>query len=170
MTLHEWLDANYAKLLTYAKYQCRGDQEQAQDLVQEMITQVLEGRVKVDLSRSPLTYLQFTLRTIRSRNLYGPARVRQTEGKSVVYGDQFVLAGDEWLTAQVEQPMEEGYEFYPLFKQLPLKLRPVMELYLEGLSHREIGARLGRPHQTVQGQLQKGIALLKVLVHGEAGG
>ncbi len=164
MTLQEWLELHYTKLRAYAVYRCRGDREQAHDLLQEMMAMILEGRIKVDITKSPLTYLQCVLATLRGRVQYGSTRIRHDAEGKTTYQDQFVLVGTEFLEAQTGHTQEEGFDFYPFFSQLPPRLQPVMELYLEGLSYREIGGRLGRPHQTVNAQIRQGVARLKALI------
>lgn len=165
MTLQEWLEQHYTKLRAYAVYRCRGDREQADDLLQEMMAMILEGRIKVDIAKSPLTYLQYAMQTLRGRVQYGATRIRHDEGGHTYYQDQFVLMGDdEWLAAQTKPEPEAGFDFYPFFAQLPPRLQPVMELHLEGLSYREIGQRLNRPFQTVSDQIRQGVARLRVLI------
>lgn len=166
MTLHEWVEANYGKLRTYAVYRCRGDVTQAEDLLQEVLERALDGRLQVDVHRSPLTYFQLAMQSWQNRIRHGPTKIRHEEGGKVWYQDQFVLIGDEWLTAQAREPcQEEGFDFYAYFALLPVRLQPVMELHLDGLSYREIGQRLNRPFQTVADQVKQGVARLKVLIH-----
>lgn len=164
MTLQEWLELHYMKLRAYAVYRCRGDREQAHDLLQEMMAMILEGRIKVDITKSPLTYLQCVLATLRGRVQYGSTRIRHDEEGKTTYQDQFVLVGAEFLEAQTEPVQKESFDFYPFFCRLPPRLQAVMELHLEGLSYREIGVRLGRPHQTVNDQIRQGVARLKALI------
>lgn len=166
MTLHDWLETNYAKLRTYAIYRCRGDVTQAEDLLQEVLERALDGRLQVDVNRSPLTYFQLAMQSWQNRIRHGPTKVRQEADGKVWYQDQFVLIGDEWLVAQTQEPVEqEGFDFYAYFKRLPPRLQPVMELHLEGLSEREIALRLQRPHPTIHDQIRQGVARLKVLIH-----
>lgn len=165
MTLTDWVEANYDKLRKYAVYRCRGDQDQAEDLLQEILERILDGRLKVDLAQSPLTYVQQAMLSWHNRIRHGATKVRvECEGK-VWYQDQFVLIGDEWLVAQVHQGEGGGgYDLRPYLASLTPKHQAVMELYLEGLSHREIAKRLGKPASTVQDQWTAAVARLKVLV------
>lgn len=166
MTISEWVEVNYAKLRSYAIYRCYGQVEQAEDLLQELLMMVLDGRIRVDLEKAPLTYLQQAMLSLRTRILHGPTKVRQVEGEKVTWKSQFVLMGDEWLAMQVEQPHEESFDFYPWFARLPMRLQPVMELHLEGVPYRKIALRLGRPPDTVKSQIQQGVKRLQALVRG----
>lgn len=174
MSLPTWLEANYDKLHKYAVYRCRGDQDRAEDLLQEIIERVLDGRLKVDLAQSPLTYIQQAMLSWCNRIQHGSTKVRvECDGK-VWYQDQFVLIGDEWLVAQVHQDgSETGRDLRPYLAHLPPKHQAVMELYLEGLSHREMAKKLGCPLTTVHDRWVAAVARLKVLVlsaGGESGG
>lgn len=171
MTLPEWLEAHYAKLRTYAVYRCRGDVARAEDLLQEVVERALDGRLRLDLDKAPLTYIQRAMQSWENRIRHGSTKVRMEQDGKVWYQDQFVLIGDEWLGAQAHtKPEEEGFDFYAWFRRLPPRLQPVMGLHLEGLSHREIALRLGRPHQTVYDQVRQGVEQLRVLVRGGGGG
>lgn len=165
MTLPQWLEANYDKLRKYAVYRCRGDQDQAEDLLQEILERILDGRLKVDLAQSPLTYIQQAMLSWYNRIRHGSTKVRvECDGK-VWYQDQFVLIGDEWLVAQVHQgETETGRDLRPYLAHLPPKHQAVMELYLEGLSYREMAKRLGCPLTTIHDRWVAAVARLKVLV------
>lgn len=174
MTLQEWLEVNYDKLRKYAVYRCRGDQDQAEDLLQEILERILDGRLKVDLAQSPLTYIQQAMLSWHNRIRHGSTKIRvECDGK-VWYQDQFVLIGDEWLVAQVHQDEGGGgHDLRPYLTHLSPKHQAVMELYLEGLSYREIAKRLGCPLTTARDRWVAAVARLKVLVlsaDGESGG
>lgn len=165
MTLQEWLEANYEKLCKYAVYRCRGDQDQAEDLLQEILERILDGRLKVDLAQSPLTYIQQAMWSWHNRIRHGSTKVRVECNGKVWYQDQFVLIGDEWLVAQVHQDgAETGHDLRPYLAYLSPKHQAVMELYLEGLSHRGIAKRLGCPLTTIHDRWVAAVARLKVLV------
>lgn len=173
MTLADWVEANYGKLRKYAVYRCRGNQDQAEDLLQEILERVLDGRLKVDLAQSPLTYIQQAMWSWHNRIRHGSTKVRvECDGK-VWYQDQFVLIGDEWLVAQVHQDEGGGgYDLRPYLIHLSPKHQAVMELYLEGLSQREIAKQLGCPLTTIHDRWVAAVARLKVLalsVGGESG-
>ncbi len=170
MTLYEWLEANYDKLRKYAVYRCRGDQDQAEDLLQEILERILDGRLKVDLAQSPLTYIQQAMLSWHNRIRHGATKVRvECEGK-VWYQDQFVLIGDEWLVAQVHQDTRgSDRDLHGIVNRLPPKFREVMELYLEGLSYRGIAKHLNKPVSTVHDRWVEGVARLQVLVRGGGG-
>lgn len=165
MTLADWVEANYDKLRKYAVYRCRGDQDQAEDLLQEILERILDGRLKVDLAQSPLTYIQQAMLSWHNRIRHGATKVRvECEGK-VWYQDQFVLIGDEWLVAQVHQDTGgSGRDLQGIISHLPPKFREVMELYLEGLSYRGIAKHLNKPVSTVHDRWVEGVARLKVLI------
>ena len=165
MTLADWVEANYDKLRKYAVYRCRGDQDQAEDLLQEILERILDGRLKVDLAQSPLTYIQQAMLSWHNRIRHGSTKVRvECDGK-VWYQDQFVLIGDEWLVAQVHQDEGgSGRDLHGIISHLPPKFREVMELYLEGLSYREIAKQLKKPVSTVHDRWVEGVARLKVLI------
>lgn len=165
MTLTDWVEANYDKLRKYAVYRCRGDQDQAEDLLQEILERILDGRLKVDLAQSPLTYIQQAMLSWHNRIRHGSTKVRVEHEGTVWYQDQFALVGDEWLVAQVYQDEGGGgFDLRPYLASLPPKHQAVMELYLEGLSYREMAKRLGCPLTTIHDRWVAAVARLKVLV------
>lgn len=63
--LEAWIQTHYRRLYEYACFACYNEKDDAADLLQEVLTQIAEGRIKVDLARSPLTFVQLVLHSRR---------------------------------------------------------------------------------------------------------
>lgn len=181
MTLHEWVEANYAKLQKYALHQCQGDQDQAHDLLQTVIEAVLAGRYTVDVAQAPLTRFQQMMFHKKWRILHGSDKIRQSEryvnGKgeekvAVTWHARLCLTGDEWLVAQ---PMSEeapslGDQVARFIESLPPRYQEIMRLRLQGLTYQEIATRLHLHPASVSATARKGVQRLKVLIHDAGDG
>lgn len=113
--LEQWIQAHYERLYEYAKYRCHGVEVDAQDLLQEVLTHVCEGRLQVDLSRSPLTFLQRVLQS-RKRLLYVPvmAMALPEEAQSV-WEQQEPSQRMEWMVqwiAQLKPDQQQAVQYY----------------------------------------------------------
>jgi DNA-directed RNA polymerase specialized sigma24 family protein len=131
MTLDHWLEQNRTKLLNYAK-KMTAELDHAEDLVQEIIVMVLEGRIRLDLEQYPATYLAKTM-WLRKWDILGDEPVPQ------------------WITSS-DPRLEQAYA---LVRCLPIPLHQnIMEMALGGNSCRVIAAKLGigksRVHSIIQ--------------------
>lgn len=125
--LVEWIEAHYATLVRYAVFRCRGDEAMAHDLLQELFTLMCEGRLNVDLSRSPLTVMQWAMRS----------RQYLVQGDDVVVGSfdeewavQPLWVGDaaspqletmrDWIT-ELPEEQQEAIRTYCQEGSLPAK-------------------------------------------------
>lgn len=175
MTLHAWLEQNYAKLQKYALYQCQGDPEQAHDLLQEVIMAVLSGRYSLDITQAPLTRFQQMMKSKKWRILHGADKVRQNQpytdgtGKTkvaVTWLSRLCLTGDEWLTARAYEPPEPSRteQISECLARLPTRYQVIMQLRMQGLTYQEIASQLHVNPSSVGATVQKGVKLLKALV------
>jgi RNA polymerase sigma-70 factor, ECF subfamily len=140
-----------------------GDREEAEDLLQEVYTEVWRKSVRYDARRgSPMAWLITLTRSrgidrLRARASRGhgmtdsidDAPVAQTQGRDPTPFDQ---QADAEVRVMVMKALVE----------LPAAQRQALELsYYEGLSHSEIAARLKEPVGTIKTRIKLGMSKLK---------
>lgn len=143
-------------LYTYA-YRMVHDEEEAADLVQEVLLYLWEKREAIQLTNSLANYLYAAVR-YRFFNLLDKERVRQNYAESLaafadrsVYQTDFALREKE-LAALIEDAVQH----------LPPKMREVFEWSRkEQLSHREIADKLGITEKTVKNQINGALKILR---------
>jgi RNA polymerase sigma-70 factor, ECF subfamily len=140
-----------------------GDREEAEDLLQEVYTEVWRKSVRYDARRgSPMAWLITLTRSrgidrLRARTSRGhgmtdsidDAPVAQTQGRDPTPFDQ---QADAEVRVMVMKALVE----------LPAAQRQALELsYYEGLSHSEIAERLKEPVGTIKTRIKLGMSKLK---------
>jgi RNA polymerase sigma-70 factor, ECF subfamily len=141
-----------------------GDREEAEDLLQEVYTEVWRKSVRYDARRgSPMAWLITLTRSrgidrLRARTSRGhgmtdsidDAPVAQTQGHDPTPFDQ---QADAEVRVMVMKALVE----------LPAAQRQALELsYYEGLSHSEIAERLKEPVGTIKTRIKLGMSKLKI--------
>jgi RNA polymerase sigma-70 factor, ECF subfamily len=141
-----------------------GDREEAEDLLQEVYTEVWRKSVRYDARRgSPMAWLITLTRSrgidrLRARASRGhgmtdsidDAPVAQTQGHDPTPFDQ---QADAEVRVMVMKALVE----------LPAAQRQALELsYYEGLSHSEIAERLKEPVGTIKTRIKLGMSKLKI--------
>jgi RNA polymerase sigma-70 factor, ECF subfamily len=141
-----------------------GDREEAEDLLQEVYTEVWRKSVRYDARRgSPMAWLITLTRSrgidrLRARASRGHGMtdsiddgpVAQTQGHDPTPFDQ---QADAELRVMVTKALVE----------LPAAQRQALELsYYEGLSHSEIAERLKEPVGTIKTRIKLGMSKLKI--------
>jgi RNA polymerase sigma-70 factor, ECF subfamily len=141
-----------------------GDREEAEDLLQEVYTEVWRKSVRYDARRgSPMAWLITLTRSrgidrLRARTSRGhgmtdsidDAPVAQTQGRDPTPFDQ---QADAEVRVMVMKALVE----------LPAAQRQALELsYYEGLSHSEIAERLKEPVGTIKTRIKLGMSKLKI--------
>ncbi len=63
--LEAFVRAHRPRLLQYAIYQCYGDEDRGEDLLQEVLLRISNGQHVVDYTRSPLTQFQWLMKLVR---------------------------------------------------------------------------------------------------------
>jgi RNA polymerase sigma-70 factor, ECF subfamily len=140
-----------------------GDREEAEDLLQEVYTEVWRKSVRYDARRGPPMAWLITLTRsrgidrLRARTSRGhgmtdsidDAPVAQTQGRDPTPFDQ---QADAEVRVMVMKALVE----------LPAAQRQALELsYYEGLSHSEIAERLKEPVGTIKTRIKLGMSKLK---------
>ena len=123
-----FLETHYTQLREYAIYTAYGDQDWGDELLHDMMERVLSGRVKLDLTASPLTYLQFVLRNCRrdgSRQALVIIETVPEDSQGVwPHSSPLLYVLDDWMT------------------HLTGKQQTVIRLLLDGLTMAEIAGQL----------------------------
>lgn len=65
--IDQFVEDNYLRLKEYALYQTQQDQDKAEDLLHDAIYAIYEGRMVLDLTKSPMTYFQFMLKGVAQK-------------------------------------------------------------------------------------------------------
>ena len=138
-----WIEAHYARLLDYARYQCYEKSLEAEDLLQEVLTQVCEGRIKVDLAKAPLAFLQHALRS-RQRDIPYVTRFLWMEP-----GGRPSSVYDEYLHRWIDDELNE-------------RQRNVIRAFLDGcIFPAQLAKRTGYTIRQVKRYKAQGVARLK---------
>ena len=97
---HKFIEENHKRIRHYAQNIGRGNRQRVEDMVQEVILVLLEGRQNIDFDRAPLSYVFMMLKQQR-RMIYR----RKQEGFEAL---SVVSTGDE--TSHHNHPQEEEKE------------------------------------------------------------
>lgn len=152
MTIGDWLVENMDRLYRYAIHLTR-DQDLAEELVQEIAERVLDGRIKVNLTRYPATLIQRAMMHKYHRLLY------HLDSKELPYQEGEVLNESCWATSNPY--LERLHQLLPMLTDRQLQ---VINLMLdEGLGYRAIGTRLGLDCTTVRSYYEDAVRKLKRL-------
>ena len=97
---HKFIEENHKRIRHYAQNIGRGNRQRVEDMVQEVILVLLEGRQNIDFDRAPLSYVFMMLKQQR-RMVYR----RKQEGFEAL---SVVSTGDD--TSHHNHPQEEEKE------------------------------------------------------------
>ena len=142
MTFSEFVERYYHKLRDYARFKCFNDPDRADDLLQETLVRIQEGRRGIDFERSPLTYSQLVMKSILMNEREGYVYLEDI-GEQVEW-KEFVEEGD------IRRELLDEWRC-----NLPEKYRQVLEDLLMGLSLREMAHRQGVTRQAINEQVRR---------------
>lgn len=148
----EIYDAHFQRLCKVA-FKILRDEEEAREVVQQVMLQLWEEREKLSSIRSIGAYL-YTLTYNRSINIY--KKIRKIQVQPIESQPEIIELGTEPLELQELQAI-----LATAVDQLPVKCKEIFLLSREeGLSYRQIAEQLGISVKTVESQM--GIALKKL--------
>ena len=145
-----------------------GSQSDAEDVVQEVFSQVWQQAARYDPSRGRVAAWLLNLTRSRAIDRLRASRVRRTEAMDDARGNVESVA-DRSLLPDVQAVFNErGARVRLAVAQLPVLQRSALEMaYYEGLTHVEISARLGEPLGTVKTRIRTGLLRLRELLGAE---
>ena len=141
-----------------------GDREEAEDLLQEVYTEVWRKSVRYDARRgSPMAWL---ITLTRSRGI-DRLRARASRGHGMTESiDDAPVArtqGHDPTPFDQQADAEVRVMVMKALLELPAAQRQALELsYYEGLSHSEIAERLKEPVGTIKTRIKLGMSKLKI--------
>jgi RNA polymerase sigma-70 factor, ECF subfamily len=141
-----------------------GDREEAEDLLQEVYTEVWRKSVRYDARRGPPMAWLITL--TRSRGI-DRLRARASRGHGMTDSiDDAPVAqtqGHDPTPFDQQADAEVRVMVMKALVELPAAQRQALELsYYEGLSHSEIAERLKEPVGTIKTRIKLGMSKLKI--------
>lgn len=144
-----------------------GDREEADDLLQEIYTEVWRKSVRYDERRgSPMAWL---ITLTRSRGI-DRIRARASRGHGITESIEDATIADTQGHDPIPFDQQADAEMRALVMkalvELPAAQRQALELsYYEGLSHSEIAERLKEPVGTIKTRIKLGMSKLKTALH-----
>lgn len=144
-----------------------GDQDEAEDLIQEVFSQAWTQARRYDARRGPVSAWLLTI--ARSRAI---DRLRARRGQTslvVPNTNKVVDVPDPGLTQEMlVLNAEQLGRLRTAMEQLPLLQRLALELaYFEGLSHTEVAERLEQPLGTVKTRIRAALQRLRGAMVGQ---
>ena len=146
-----------------------GDEQEAEDVLQEVFAQAFRQASRYDTRRGPVTAWLLTIARSRAIDRLRARRTRvEARGAGIEIIDDMPAVQVDAASAMLDE--ERSRLVREALLGLPLLQRMAIELaYFEGLSHAEIAARLEQPLGTIKTRIR--LALLKlrdVLTEGRA--
>jgi RNA polymerase sigma-70 factor (ECF subfamily) len=146
-----------------------GDEQEAEDVLQEVFAQAFRQASRYDTRRGPVTAWLLTIARSRAIDRLRARRTRvEARGAGIEIIDDMPAVQLDAASAMLDE--ERSRLVREALLGLPLLQRMAIELaYFEGLSHSEIAARLEQPLGTIKTRIR--LALLKlrdVLTEGRA--
>ncbi len=157
MTFEEFVNQHFQRLREYARFKCFNDLDRADDLLQETLVRIQEGRRGIDFTRSPLSYSQLIMKSIL---------INQREGDVYLedMGEQM-----EWTGGCEDE--DNRREWLDEWRgQLPEKYRQVLEELLMGLSLKQMAHRQGVTRQAMNEQVRRLKTYLRTYLQAHASG
>lgn len=158
-----WIEAiqdEYAGALFFFAYRALGNREDAEDVVQEILTRVWRGADRFDPDRGALRTWLFTV----ARNTLIDHRRRQQARPRVV--DQ--VAGDRGEPLDDATAFDRALEAWEMAEALrgltDEHRRVIIETYYRDRSVRQAAKELGIPPGTVKSRLYHGLRNLRVVL------
>lgn len=166
---HELIESQYKKLVKIARYETRGDEIWAQELLQDTLLLLLEGYHNVDFTKSPMMYVQIMMRHVKGRH-------KQLKQKNF---NRTALVAYDPRSPTIEKYLEEERKqtdiefllehFHELRSGLTAKQMQIIEYYLDGRPQLEVAktfnvskTRVGQILLEVKKKLRKkGLILLQ---------
>ena len=154
----DWLDQYTPRLFNYAKQQTRTEQD-AEDVLQDSVARMWKFR---DRCPDGVPALSFAYQTIRCRAIdLGRQQDRRTAREDVSYHRSETDKPD-WFAEDVVENRERAVLLKRALRQLPSKLREVIELKIwGGLTFAQIAKRVGAPLNTVTSRYRYALSHLR---------
>jgi RNA polymerase sigma-70 factor, ECF subfamily len=172
VTAFEEMVNAYARRLYYYAWQFLGDRSTAEDIVQDLFTELWLKHKTWHPNESLQGYL---LKSVKNRCLRYAQKQRPIPGSSVAGRDKFddIISGipDAHSAARVENVLVEK-EIQEALLQLPERCGLIFRMHrLEGISQKDIARELNISVKTVSNQIQRAVSLLydKLKHHIETG-
>jgi RNA polymerase sigma-70 factor (ECF subfamily) len=154
----EALYARYGRYVYALALRMLGRTEEAEEVVQDVFWQLWKNETEYDPARAAFRTWLFAITRSRCLDRLRRHRKRVT----------FDLPPDTGLRPAASDPEEEAFlaerqkHVVAAFQALPEPQRRVLEMgFFNGLTHREIAARLGEPLGTVKSRIKMGMDKLK---------
>jgi len=146
-----------------------GDEQEAEDVLQEVFAQAFRQASRYDTRRGPVTAWLLTIARSRAIDRLRARRTRvEARGAGIEIIDDMPAVQLDAASAMLDEVrsrlVREALLGLPLLQRMAIELA-----YFEGLSHAEIAARLEQPLGTIKTRIR--LALLKlrdVLTEGRA--
>ena len=146
---------NYSDMIFRIAYQYLFNKYDAEDIVQELITDLWESPSKY---ASFIAFRSFLYHSVRNRCL-NYLKHKEVEKRYISYTMAHANASDEDEQQEIE---EEVYRLlFKAIRELPEKCKAVFELHLAGKKNEEIASTLQISILTVKSQKQKALRQLK---------
>lgn len=153
----------YAMLVSYARLFLKDDW--AEDVVQDVFYNVWQRRETLDDSNSLYKYL---LRSVYNRSLNYLDKHKRANDYSSYYRDRIVALGSAYYSPDNSPVIQKLYSddlrasLDAAIESLPPKCREVFRLsYIEDMSNREIGEKLGISPRTVENHMYMALKQLR---------
>lgn len=167
---HELIESQYKKLVKIARYETRGDEIWAQELLQDTLLLLLEGYHNVDFTKSPMMYVQIMMRHVKGR--HKQLKQKNFNRTALVAYDPRSPTIEKYLEEEGKQTDIEFLleHFHELRSGLTAKQMQIIEWHLDGCSQQVASKHLKLSTQRVSQILlkakknirKKGLILLQV--------
>lgn len=145
----------YIPLVFFAKSYLNDDQEQAEDLVQDVFTNILSNKTKFRSKKSLKSYMFKSVKNSflnyqkhnEIKQLYIDEKKANSSAKQTHFLDKIIEA-------------EVKYQLIIALDSLPVRCKKVFELSLKGFKNNEIALEMGITTETVKSHKKKGKKLL----------
>ncbi len=138
------------------------DAAEAEETTQDVFVYVWQNAARFDRQRGTLASWLVTLARSRSidRLRARASQTRRVEGLGREMSAAPSVDGNDPLAGLLQS--ETGQRVRAALQQLPAEQRQALEIaYFEGLSHREVAARLGTPLGTIKTRIRQGMLRLR---------
>ena len=148
---------HYYKYLVVTAYNIQGDDNKAQDLVQDVLFEFWKKRKTLDITISLKAYLR---RAVVNKSI---DEIRSR--KRLVFNDQLVESQADQDVEQHISDLEQNdlnLIIQKTIEALPERCKLIFKLSrFESLSHKEIASQLGISTKTIENQITKALKLLR---------
>lgn len=152
----------YWKDLYRAAYNRLRDQSEAEDMVQDIFTDIWERRYSLEINTSLKSYLHSSLK-FRMIRMLSRANLHKKALDHLLYrmSEMETTILDVLATSDVERTLSQAISSFPE------NMRKVFTLRSEDYTIKEIAEALGLAEQTVKNNVTESLRRLKVVLHKE---